>query len=315
MNEDYLWDRSGEADEEMQQLEQLLSQFRYGGRKKRAKLRWLPAIAASVCATVGIGLYSHFSTSLGAITDWTLTLEGRQPAPVRAGQVIETDGRTQATLEAGQVGRVQIEPASRFRLEKAGRSEQRFLLDHGTIHAFIWAPPTQFVVDTLSAKTVDLGCQYTLRIAPDGSGALTVETGWVAFEWQHTESFIPAGARCLTQPHRGPGTPYFLDATGAFIEALGDFDRAHGSAALEATLAAARKRDALTLWHLLLRTKDEQRGRVFYRLSTLVALPGTVTREAILNGKPQALDAAWNALDLGNTSWWREWKQPWSGGF
>jgi hypothetical protein len=36
-----------------------------------------------------------------------------------------------------------------------------------------------------------------------------------------------------------------------------------------------------------------------------------VTRESILRGDPAAIDSAWDALDLGNTDWWRKWKRGW----
>jgi hypothetical protein len=85
-----------------------------------------------------------------------------------------------------------------------------------------------------------------------------------------------------------------------------------GSAgALKTALAAARPRDALTLWHLLQRTHGEERAAVFCRFAALVSLPSSVTREAILRGDRQSLDAAWDALELGDTSWWREWKRRW----
>jgi hypothetical protein len=36
-------------------------------------------------------------------------------------------------------------------------------LDHGLIHATIWAPPRSFVVDMPSAAAVDLGCSSRWR--------------------------------------------------------------------------------------------------------------------------------------------------------
>jgi hypothetical protein len=166
-------------------------------------------------------------------------------------------------------------------------------------------------VDTPSAKTVDLGCQYTLTVAKDGAGFLSVETGWVAFEWRGIESFIPAGAVCFTRRGHGPDTPYFKDAPAALSERLADFDRSGNAAALAAALAAARPRDAVTLWHLLRRTHGAERGLVFERFSALVNLPANVTRDAILRGDQGATDAAWNALELGDMTWWRGWKRQW----
>jgi hypothetical protein len=163
----------------------------------------------------------------------------------------------------------------------------------------------EFVVDTPAATTIDLGCKYTLHVGHDGTGLLDVEMGWVAFQWGNLESFIPAGASCTTRPGRGPGTPHFSDAPAEFQSALNRVDESGDLIALQVVLAAARKRDALTIWHLLSRTQGHERVVVFTRFSQLAKLPPTVTNIDILREDPAAMDRAWNALDLGNTDWWR----------
>ena len=231
--------------------------------------------------------------------------------PVRAGETIETSRLTRGTMQSESVGRIDIEAESRLHIVPGSHNEHRLALDRGTIHAFVWAPLAQFVVDTPSAKTVDLGCEYTLHVAEDGSGLLAVQMGWVAFEWHGIESFIPAGAACATRMNHGPDTPYFLDAPAQFRRAIAQFDRSGNKGALDAGLRSARKRDALTLWHLLERTRGDQRAAVFSRLADLIRLPPQTTREAILSGDRDALNGAWNALRLGNTDWWRDWKRRW----
>ena len=226
------------------------------------------------------------------------------------GQVIET-GLNGATMESESVGEVRIDPNSRLRLLAPQQGRHRLALDHGTIHAFIWAPPTKFVVDTPAANAVDLGCQYTLSVAKSGEGFLTVEMGWVAFQWKTIESFIPRGAACTTRPGHGPDTPYFLDAPEALTKSLAEFDLTGDNRAVRAVLSAARPRDALTVWHLLERTQGEERAEVLNRFAELVTLPSAVTREGILRGDRESLDAAWDALRLGNTGWWRKWKRNW----
>ena len=151
-------------------------------------------------------------------------------------------------------------------------------MPHGLVHAFIWAPPGQFVIDTPSSRAVDLGCAYTLEVQPDGRGLIEVTAGWVAFEHAGRESFIPAGARCATRAGVGPGTPYMIDAPPALAEALAllDFGPASGparAAALSRVLAAARPDDAVTLWHLLARVPAADRGAVFDVLAGLVPPP------------------------------------------
>ena len=138
-------------------------------------------------------------------------------------------------------------------------------------------------------------------------GLLHVTMGWVAFEWQGRESFVPAEAKCVTRPALGPGTPYFGDASPEFQLALASFDTGQTDA-LDAVLAQARKRDALTLWHLLARTEGEARGRVFDRVRQLVPPPKSITREGVLSNNREMLDVWWKELGLGDTEWWRMWK-------
>jgi hypothetical protein len=320
MNEDYLWDRSGEPDAQVARLEQLLRELKWSEKPlQRAKPRprgqekrwWAIAIAAAVVLCFGGAFFVRRMHMTQPMTPWQLSLAGQKPSAVRAGQVIETSGITRATIESESVGEVDIQPNSRLRVMAARDDHQRMALDRGTIHAVIWAPPTTFVVDTPAAKTVDLGCQYTLSVANDGKGFLTVEVGWVAFQWHNIESFIPAGAACTTRPGHGPDTPHFVDAPEALTKAVADFDLTGNAQALNVALSSARPRDALTLWHLLQRTHGRERAEIFDRFATLVKLPSSLTREGILNGDRKSMDAAWDALNLGDTSWWREWKREW----
>jgi len=77
-------------------------------------------------------------------------------------------------------------------------------------------------------------------------------------------------------------------------------------------LSEARKRDALTLWHLLSRVDTASRAVVFDRLAQLVPPPIGVTRDGILRLDPTMLDSWWNALDLGDISLWRHWERTWT---
>jgi hypothetical protein len=305
MNSDYLWDRSGPPDPEIAQLEQALAPLRWSRKNRRSG--HLLALAAVILLAAGVYL---FWSKKAAVTTWQLVANNQQQH-LRTGQWIETPPQAAAVVRSDAVGSLEIEPASRLQLLDSGKNRQRFALERGTIHALIWAPPATFVVDTPAAKTVDLGCEYTLQVDPDGNGLITVEMGWVAFAWHGVESFIPAGASCRTRPGRGPDTPFFNDASAAFKSALAQFDRDHSAEALPDVLAAARSRDAVSLWHLLQRTSGAERTEVFSRYAQLVALPPAASRAGILRGDPRALDAAWNALDLGDTSWWREWKRNW----
>lgn len=237
--------------------------------------------------------------------------EGR----LAVGEWLFTDEASRARIEVGSIGQVDIEPNSEVKLVAAHMTEHRLSLQRGKLHAFIFAPPRNFFVDTPSAVAVDLGCAYTLEVNDDGRGLLSVTSGWVAFEQDGRESFVPKNAVCVTRPGLGPGTPYFSDATDELQAALGIFDTTESDttardAALQVVLSQARTRDALTLWHMLARTSETERGLVYDRLAVLVPPPAEVTRTGILSGDRAMRDAWWEKLDLGSATWWRMWKGP-----
>jgi hypothetical protein len=311
MHDDYLWDRSGEPDPEIARLEQLLVPYRCGQgivpelRPRRHRIMIWAAIAASIAAAAFIVTRTNRIP-----TQWTVQMSDRDAKAVHVGETIETDGAARATLSALSIGEVRLEPNSRMQILHSGNEQERMALSRGTMHALIWAPPYRFRVDTPSATTIDLGCEYTLQVFDDGSGLVKVSRGWVAFEADRTESFIPAGAECRTLPQTGPGVPFFEDASQKFRNALLLFEDGAGRKSLDVLLAEARSRDALTLWHLLSRTEPADRIRVAQKFAGFVA---NVDAAALGRGDKQAIESAWDALGFGDTQWWRHWKQNWRG--
>jgi hypothetical protein len=198
---------------------------------------------------------------------------------IGAGEWIETDAASSATVKVGEIGSVVVAPNTRLRVVTA-RS--------GEIRAKISAPPRLFFVETASGTAVDLGCEYTLHTDEAGSGLLSVTKGWVSYQWQGLESLVPAslvpaGASCQTRPRLGPGIPYFEDASENMKQALENFAfEKTGDAALNVILAESRVRDTLTLWHLLSRVGRQERGRVYDRIASLTPVPAGVSREAAL---------------------------------
>jgi FecR protein len=312
MKQDYLWDRSGPPDPEIERLERALAPLRYRHRADliretaRAPRAWWAVAAAVVLSAAGL---TQLSMPGAPHTAWEVA--GMQGAAryLRSGQLLRTGRGAQITLESENVGRIDLGPNSELRAS----TDRKVRLEKGVLHAFIWAPAREFVVDTPSARTVDLGCEYTLNVDPSGNGLVRVTLGWVAFQFADRESFIPAGAQCATRRRGGPGIPYFEDASDEFRGAVAAFESSGGGdrGALARILQAARPRDGLTLWHLLTRVGDSDRGLVFDRFSQLVTLPNEVSRAGVLRKDAPMIDLCWNALDLENTGWWRGWERKW----
>jgi hypothetical protein len=341
MSDDYLWDRSGKPDPEIAKLEQALSSLghderplqmpealpeRKPQRRAGASIFGIPAqVWAAAAGFVLIAGLTAWWVVLHRPQTWTVArLEGAPRlgtstlagnGKLAVGAWLETDATARARVHVGRIGDVVVEPNTRLRLLEAGRNQQRLHLEIGTVTALITAPPRQFVVETPTARAVDLGCAYTLEVDALGGATVTVLIGWVSFEDGGRESFIPAGARCVTRPGSGPGTPCFTDASSGFKNALalldvGSTDRPR-EALLTQVLAEARREDGLTLWHLLARLRGDERDRVYTRLAELVPPPAGVTREGIMSGDRRMLDHWWDQLGFGEMKWWRLWQRGW----
>ena len=333
MTDDYLWDRSGTEDPDVARLERLLSPLRHGSRQlpplvhsaTRASYSALPLVAAVLLAAVATLVWHVYTTA--PTQGWAVSRVSGSPTvalrpiddrdELRVGSALQTGAGSRAQLEVPEIGYVDVGPRSRVELLRSSDTHHRLRLSYGTLHAFIVAPPGRFVVDTSSATAVDLGCAYTLRVDERGAGSVHVTSGWVGFEWEGRESFIPAGAMCETRPRVGPGTPHVEDVSPAFRQALRVLDFAapaapQRSAALTLILEQARPADAVTLWHLLARVGAADRQRVYRRLAAIVPPPAEVTEAGVLAGDRAMLDRWWGELGFGDITTWRTWKQQWN---
>jgi hypothetical protein len=346
LKDDYLWDGSGEPDAAVVKLERALGKFRHAGRapewpenfaearESKKGLRgaglWFQFAAVAASALIvfsvwsGLRLPGEMTASgvgwgvqqvAGAPRVGTKAIGGQgEKGTLLIGQTLVTDRESRASITVSDVGQVDIDPETRLRLAESRTSRTRLELERGTIHAMIWAPPGEFLVDTPSALAVDLGCAYTLQVDDSGAGLLRTTMGWVGFRLNGRDAFIPAGAVGETRKGIGPGTPYFEDASEEFRAALRQFDFAklseeERSAQLTIVLANARRSDVLTLWHLLSRASVADRERVFDALNASVRAPSGVTREGIVRGEHAMLDAWWNELGYDDIGVWRKWEK------
>jgi hypothetical protein len=331
MSDDYLCDRSGDADPEVERLEKLLEEFRYRQPELRlpetrprpvGRGLGLAALAGLAAVLVAAVLYYErpergrpLAPPAPTLPSWevariagaprvdqqTLLATGR----LAVGQWLETDRSSRARIRVGTIGELMVGPDTRLRLLEATRSEHRLSLAKGKVHAEILAPPRLFFVETPSAVAVDLGCAYSLEVDEQGSGLLRVTRGFVGFEWEGRESMVPAGASCATRAGRGPGTPSFDTASASLRESLARLDTGDASA-LGVVLGASRPRDTLTLWHLLSRVSVDDREAVYDRMARLAAPPPEATREAVLQLDRAALEAWRRRLEV---VWQVVWKK------
>ena len=275
--------------------------FRLGLPISLAGFAWLAAAVAVAGLLVTALVYLRWNQPGSwrvARLDGAPRIESEPISPeakLKVGQFIETDQDSRARLYPGAIGEVEVEPGSKLRLIQSQSNEYRLSLEHGEVKAKISAPPRLFFVDTPSAVAVDLGCAYTLDVDPQGGGRIDVTSGWVEFDSNATKSMVPAEAACITRPGAPPGTPFFEDASDKLKDALRRFDFGENTietreSALSTVLTESRKRDSLTLWHLLSRVGSEDRVLVYRRLSELIPPPLGASAEATLRLDPKALE-------------------------
>jgi hypothetical protein len=340
-DDDYLWNRTGHPDPEIERLEQVLGTLRsarpptpldQAPRARPRLLAWVLGLGLTAAAAalggllLGRGQPGAPATGPAARAEgsgWVLTTLAGQPRVegrsigekdwLAAGQAIETDDDSRARLLVPSLGSVEVGVQTRVRLAATGASGHRLQLDRGALQVTLVAPPRMFVVGTSAGVAVDLGCAYTIAVDDQGEGVVRVTSGWVGFQKGPRESLVPQGAECALRAAQGPGTPTYSDVSERFRRAVAALDGPAGpfqqANALGTVLAEARPRDALTLWHLLARLPEEARPSVLRRLVALVPVASGVPRARVLAADRAALDQLWERLGLGPIADWRPWTE------
>lgn len=331
---DYLWDIGGAIDDDVARLERQLSVHRWrdtplrpalratAPRRSRPRVRW--AVAAAL-AMLAVGLYGGYEHRMRWPTGqaWQVASVGGAvrvdgvPAGARAmleaGSVLETGKGAHARVRVARIGEMVLGEGARLRLVETRSGRHRTQLEHGRLWTRIWAPPGSFGIATPAGDVFDLGCEFVLDAGPQGSGSLTVRSGWVQVDTPWREVLVPQGARVDFARGGRPGIPYDQDASAVFVAALHAIDtdpsqQAPASAVLASLIEHARPQDAISLLSLLQAHPALADGPVFDRLSALLPADARVTRAGIRASGASALSPWWDALPYPRIKrWWMQW--------
>lgn len=193
---------------------------------------------------------------------------------IKLGEWIETKDSGKAMLQIPGVGSIILEPNTKVKIVKTDTGEQRIGLEYGTINANISTKPGTFIVDSRSAEAIDLGCAYTYSIDTGGNGLIYVKSGMVEMDHDGRKSLVPAGKFCITKSGFGPGTPYRENTSPELKDALMKYDFGNGGhESVNTILKHATKGDAITLLNLLPKVDEENRSKVYERVSHFVPPP------------------------------------------
>jgi hypothetical protein len=317
--DDYLWDRSGPADPDVQRLEELLSPLAHDRpldelrlERKRGRAPWIAGIAVAIAAAAVLLLWFRtrppapcsgddgfaFTAKGGTVgCDSGTVASGVLPV----GGTLDT-GAASAQLSIAAIGTAELAPGTRIRLDiSQDNKRQQLHLERGRMHAKVLAPPRIFAITTPSTGVTDLGCEYTIEINAKGVGWIEVQSGRVELETSAPALIVaPACTTARMRENKQPSVPMFTAATPALRAAVLDFEEGKPDA-LTRVLDLAGKSDAITLANLAVlvaNTSSTQvacgppctdRELVLQRLAVLSPPPvGITVRDAV--GDPSTLD-------------------------
>lgn len=261
----YLWDRGEPVDPTVRALEDLLGRYGLGEvalRRRPARARLVLVAAAALLVL--------------SIAGWLLLRERTGPpvAPSQIARLVDLD-RPERRFAAGEtvfaaesalrlrldgLGEFVAERYTQLRLDEIGSGRLRLRLDGGRMEVNLFAGVP---VDALVLRTGALTCTAgTARFALDVEGKggavdLRTQEGTAKLRGPSRLAVVPAGARVGGAIDGHVGVPFFEDAPPMLQKLLSaiedptvdDADRVDYAGKLCALLV--RKRDTLSLWHLL----------------------------------------------------------------
>lgn len=295
--DDYLWDKSGARDAEVERLERLLARYRYDPARddaewlRRKRRPWLRGLLVAAGLLIGLALVRALlprDDTAGYAVTGVAGLER-----IGVGERLETRSST-ALVRVASLGDVRVEPSSSLRVDDDGERAHKLFLERGALHAKISARPGHFQVGTPAGLSIDLGCEYDLAVDDGGATTMTVTHGRVAFEAAGRRVVVPAHATCAASREGGPNVPVRLAAAPEFVAAVRALEVSKVAPAhdVEVVLAADVRDESVTLFHLFqVAEAPELRTPLFERLSKVYPLPDGTDANALLRGDTDALES------------------------
>jgi len=324
--ENYLWDPSAEPDQSIAAIERVLRphsaqsldlaarEWRRGSAAPRAtRVRAWPIAVLAMAAAIGGLTFSYFyRLSWSENTPWPMTIaraETEEQSLLRVGESISTVADQTATLNVARIGTVVVLPNSSVELLQTSVDRHRLDLKYGRLKAKIWAPPLYFSVTNRDGMAIDMGCEFEMDVKADGSGTMTVSSGWVIYRIPGDGVMVPEGhsiafsASNVTLPVRDSATPRFRELVRRLDALLASESRDDGlvNALTDQIAEAAEDADRITLLILVSQHRELLRDSLRSRLVKAFGDPGD----------GNAIDVWWDRLPKQPKKpreWWGNWR-------
>ena len=160
-----------------------------------------------------------------------------------------------------------------------------------------------FSIETPSASVKDFGSTYYLTVDEKSITKLQVKSGWVLMEADEQKSLLSTASICFADKENGIAVPFSINASDSFKNALRNLrPETRNGDELMTILSESRKEDLNSLFHLLIRSRNEEREKIFDRIKQLSIISRQITQERVLNGDRDMLGRLWTELGLGSIS-------------
>lgn len=245
---------------------------------------------------------------------WTIeTLSGRPfveskvktiNGDTKIGERLVTEKDSRARIKLGNTGEIDVEPLSEIQIGETPLNEHKLTLSKGKINVRTWEVPKFFFIETGAGKIKDLGCSYSVQIRKNSETFLQVESGWVFVENENKKSLLSSGTACFASLAKVMGTPFKIDASKQFKEALFKFDFVnHNEAEFNLILNESRQEDIISLFYLLNSVgRADFREKIYDRLGELYKIPRGITKDGIVNLDNYTLGRLWVEMGIGSIS-------------
>jgi hypothetical protein len=211
------------------------------------------SLAAAAALVIAVATYSTWRWSWPNGRPWTVTTTAGRSEPLAVGSTLRTDADSSALVRVARIGTMRVDGNSAVTLRATGGGRHRLVLQQGTVHVRVWAPPFSVGFQTPAGEVRDLGCEFELT-AHDGTSRVRVTSGWVQLDNPFGETLVPAGASSDMVAGAPPAVAIYDDAQAGFRDAVRAYERTPGDeTAVRSIVAPARDRDVLTLLQLVLR--------------------------------------------------------------
>ncbi|UCH65504.1 MAG: FecR domain-containing protein [Ignavibacterium sp.] len=247
-------------------------------------------IIAILLLTSLVSFILFLSTSTNA---WNLSSVSGKPLKNKAsmdsmeeilpGDVISTNEVSTAAIDISDVGRINIlSNTSVTRLEEDNWAE----LNKGKLKFNTAEAKDNFniAIPNATIQNIEFGTRYTVDVDPNGNSKIVLEKGWLRVISAGDDIIFPQKYNLKILNESGASLPYYSESSSVLVSRFEDYlFNGKENAALNSILESSTEKEAIILWNLLPRVKQDQRNAVYEKLYELVPHRDDISRDEMLS--------------------------------